>query len=136
MSKRATPGSQTPSKIAITMRLRTQVAHTHALPMICVKDSGPALSGDGAKAHPAAKKRRRMTTRSLTPSQTSAMLTSPSIPLVPPNAQPALNAKATDTARSSDGARVKQTARTKKTMSTLMMMISHPLLMTAAPLTR
>jgi len=78
-----------------------------------------------------------MTTRSLTPSQTSAMLTSPSIPLVPPNAQPALNAKATDTARSSDGARVKPTARTKKTMSTLMMMmISHPLLMTAAPLTR
>ena len=109
------------------------------------------VSGETAKAWTAAKKRRRLT---LTPSQTSAMSTSPSIPLVPPYALTTLNAVATDTATTMECAKVQPTARTMKTMSTLMMMmkmstlmmmktmstlmmmISHPLLMTAAPLTR
>ena len=119
--------------------------------MISVVDSGPVVSGETAKAWMAAKKRRRLT---LTPCQTSAIMTSPSIPLVPPDALSTLNAVATDTATTTECAKVQPTARTMKTMSnlmmmktmstlmmmrtmsTLMMMISHPLLMTAAPLTR
>ena len=135
------------------------MAHTDALPMISVVDSGTVVYGETVKAWTAAKKRRRLT---LTPCQTSAIMTSPSIPLVPPDALSTLNAVATDTATTTECAKVQPTARTMKTMSTLMMktmstlmmmktmstlmmmkkmstlmmMISHPLLMTAAPLTR